>query len=74
MGPNLQDGQDSDLVAKMPDIPKTTAARRDLRAVRQAYKKEIRAERARGLTWLAVLTFVAIWCTGILTKNNALQP
>ena len=74
MGPNLQDEQDSDLGAKMPDIPKTTAARRGLRTVRQAYNKEIRAERARGLTWLAVVTFVAIWCTGILTKDNAMQP
>ncbi len=59
---------------EMPEIPKTAESREQLLAERELYRREIRAERSRGLGWLAVCTLVAIWCTGILFKDNALQP
>ena len=31
-------------------------------------------ERLRGLQWLAVVTAIAVWSTGILAKDNPLQP
>jgi len=59
---------------EMPEVPKTALSHERLLAERMLYRKEIRAERSRGLGWLAVCTLVAIWCTGILFKDNALQP
>lgn len=70
-------GSDNDelgLGAGLPDIPKTEKGKARLKADRIAYAKEIRAERARGLLWLAAITTTFIWCTGILNKDNALQP
>jgi hypothetical protein len=58
----------------MPEVPKTALSRERLLAERGLYRKEIRAERSRGVAWLAFCTLVAIWCTGILFKENALQP
>ena len=68
-----KEAEDS-LGPEMPDIPKTIAAQKKLKAGRTLYRNEIRAERARGLRWFAFVTAVAIWCTGILTKDNALAP
>ena len=58
----------------MPEVPKTALSRERLLADRRLYSKEIRAERSRGLSWLAICTLICIWCTGILFKDNALQP
>ena len=64
----------ADLGPEMPDIPRTLSSKERLTKDRDIYKREIRAERTRGLYWLAGITLVAIWCTGILFKDNALQP
>ena len=69
--PESDDGQG---LEPAPDIPRTQQAMRQLQADRTLYRKEIREERTRGLAWLALVTAVAIWCTGILSKDNALQP
>ncbi|GAB4816884.1 hypothetical protein N2152v2_003930 [Parachlorella kessleri] len=31
-------------------------------------------ERKQGLAWLAIMTAVAIWCTGVVNTPNAFQP
>jgi hypothetical protein len=35
---------------------------------------KLRRERRRGLAWLALVTAVAIWCTGVLNKGTPFQP
>lgn len=65
---------DGSLGPEMPEIPKTIATRKKLETGRALYRSEIRAERARGLRWFAIITAIAVWCTGILTKENALAP
>lgn len=69
-----KEGENDDLGPELPDIPKDTLSRETLEANRTDYRREIRAERARGLYWLAAITAVTVWCTGILFKDNALQP
>lgn len=66
--------EDDDLGPQMPDVPKTKAGLRKLQRDRRLYAAEIRAERARGLQWLALFTAITVWCTGILTRDNALSP
>ena len=65
---------DTNLGPEMPEIPRTVSSKERLIADRANFRREIRAERTRGLYWLAGITLVAIWCTGILFKDNALQP
>ena len=66
--------REPDLGPEMPEIPRTLSSKEKLQADKARYRREIRAERARGLYWLAAVTVIAIWCTGILFKDNALQP
>lgn len=68
------DGPESGLGPEMPDVPKTRAAEEQLEESRLTYKNEIKAERARGLKWFAIITAIAVWSTGILTRDNALAP
>lgn len=70
---NNKIGEDP-LNSEPPDIPRTISAAEKLQKERANYIQEIRAERSRGLGWLAAITVAAIWCTGILFKENALQP
>lgn len=52
----------------------TSPRRERLEEERAALKPYIRAERYRGLSWLAAITIFAIWCTGVLNKENPLAP
>ena len=35
---------------------------------------DVVAQRRRGLGWLALVTFIAVWSTGVLNSPNPLQP
>lgn len=37
-------------------------------------QNKIAEERKRGLAWLALITSIAIWCTGVVNKIDAFQP
>ena len=46
-----------------------------MRAKRSAVLRDrVKAERYRGLAWLAGLTFAAVWVSGLMGKDNALMP
>ncbi len=56
------------------EVRKSQGAEARLQESRRLYKKEILAERTRGLCWLAAVTFAAVWLTGVFNKDAPLQP
>eukprot|EP00891_Asterochloris_glomerata_P009143 jgi/Astpho2/9143/fgenesh1_pg.00135_%23_7_t len=69
---------EDDLLREIEDMFKQP--QRSLSAKQQRSQERILArqllnyERLRGLKWLAVVTAIAVWSTGILAKDNPLQP
>lgn len=59
----------------MPDPSIATSPPQEtLERERAVLKPYIKAERYRGLSWLAAITLLAIWCNGVLNKDNPLAP
>ena len=46
----------------------------DLVQKNKTEEMDVVAQRRRGLGWLALVTFIAVWSTGVLNSPNPLQP
>ena len=56
---------------RQPDQTRNTAAAQQEKLLR---RQVIHYEKFRGLRWLAIATALVVWSTGILNKDNPLQP
>lgn len=56
---------------RQPDQLRSTAAAQQEKLLR---RQVIQYEKFRGLRWLAIATALVVWSTGVLNKDNPLQP
>lgn len=74
--PNVHDFSDnqSDKQARLSQTSDNVPAQQQRQQERLLSRQVITYEKFRGLRWLAIVTALVVWSTGILNKDNPLQP
>ena len=74
--PSIGDFSDrqSNRQARSTQLNKALPAQQQRQQERLLSRQIITYEKFRGLRWLAIVTALVVWSTGILNKDNPLQP